>query len=73
MVLVPELHRIPVCPESKQALLYVAEELVLFCPNSELKYRVDAGIPVMLVMFVEEAERVDDVGADRLMAHGGRR
>ena len=68
MPLSPELLAILVCPESKQPLLHIpagadgaAESL--FCPASRLRYRVDDGIPVMLV---EEAERVDEAAAARL-------
>jgi len=58
----PDLLAILVCPESKKPLLHLPAGAsgpgeYLFCPDSRLKYRVDDGIPVMLV---EEAERVDE-------------
>ena len=58
------------CPESRQPLEYVAPGLdgpgeALFCAQSRLKYRIDDGIPVMLV---EEAERLDPARAERLAA-----
>lgn len=57
------------CPESRQPLLYFPAadggDEFLFCPASRLKYRVEEGIPVLLV---EEAERVDQAEADRLVA-----
>jgi uncharacterized protein YbaR (Trm112 family) len=68
MPLSAELLAILVCPESKQPLVHVppgtaGEGEYLFCPASRLKYRVDEGIPVMLV---EEAERLDEAAAARL-------
>ena len=53
MALSQELLDILVCPESKQALVYFADEGFLFCPESRLKYRIEDDIPVMLV---DEAE-----------------
>ena len=68
MPLSPDLLAILVCPESKQPLLYKppgedGSGDYLFCPASRLKYRVDDGIPVMLV---EEAERLDEAAAASL-------
>jgi uncharacterized protein YbaR (Trm112 family) len=65
MALSPDLLAILVCPESKQPLLHVPPGTdgpgeYLFCPGSRLRYRVDDGIPVMLV---EEAERLDEAAA----------
>ena len=65
MALSQELLDILVCPESKQALVYFAEEGFLFCPESRLKYRIEDDIPVMLV---DEAERLDESAAQALMA-----
>ncbi len=65
MALDPELLDILVCPESKQPLIYFEEDGFLFCPESKLKYRVDDGIPVMLI---EEAERLSDEDAQALLA-----
>lgn len=57
-----------VCPESKQPLLYVPAGVAgpdesLFCPTSRLRYRIDDGIPILLV---EEAERLDEKAAEQL-------
>jgi uncharacterized protein YbaR (Trm112 family) len=59
-----DLLEILVCPESKQPLVYFAEEAMLFCPASKLKYRIDEGIPVMLI---SEAVRVTPEEAERLL------
>jgi uncharacterized protein len=61
------------CPESRQPLIYFpggetgADEAAAFllCPASALRYRVDDGIPVMLV---DEAERLAAGDVDRLVA-----
>lgn len=68
MALSAELLAILVCPESKQPLLHLPPGAdgpgeYLFCPASRLKYRVDDGIPVMLV---DEAERLDEAAAAEL-------
>ncbi len=65
MPLDPELLEILVCPESKRPLIYFEREDFLFCPDSKLKYRVEDGIPVMLI---EEAERLTDEQAQGLLA-----
>ena len=61
----PDLLEILVCPESKRPLIYFEREDFLFCPDSKLKYRVEDGIPVMLI---EEAERLTDEQAQALLA-----
>ncbi len=55
------------CPESLGELIYVESESeeFLFCPQSQLKYRIDDGIPVMLI---GEAERLDDASCKALVA-----
>jgi uncharacterized protein len=65
MPLSADLLAILVCPESKQPLLHGVDgsHEYLFCPASRLRYRVDDGIPVMLV---EEAERLDESSAAEL-------
>lgn len=65
-----ELLDILVCPESRAALIYfgagtVEDRDFLFCPQSRLKYRVDDGIPVMLV---DEADRLDESKAASLVS-----
>jgi len=57
-----------VCPESKAPLLYVPAGVAgpdesLFCPTSRLRYRIDDGIPILLI---DEAERLDEKEAERL-------
>jgi uncharacterized protein YbaR (Trm112 family) len=58
MSLAPELLKILVCPKSKASLEYHAgPPEVLVCRESKLVYRVDDGIPVMLI---EEAQPLDE-------------
>lgn len=60
------LLEILVCPQSKAALVYVNEgaEGYLLCPTSRLKYRIEAGVPVMLV---DEAEELPADAVERLV------
>ncbi len=59
MSLAPELLQILVCPKSKAPLEYHAgPPEVLVCRESQLVYKVQEGIPVMLL---EEAEPLDEV------------
>ena len=74
-----ELLEILVCPKSKAKLVYVNDgggdgggegggegaEGFLLCPTSRLKYRIEAGVPVMLV---DEAVELSADAVDRLMA-----
>lgn len=72
MVVAAELLSILVCPESKARLIYFAagesgddeSSAFLFCPESRLRYRVEDGIPVMLI---DAAERVDEAESKRLV------
>lgn len=58
MPIAPELLTILVCPKSKAPLEYHAgPPEVLVCRESRLVYRIDDGIPVMLI---EEAEPLDE-------------
>jgi uncharacterized protein YbaR (Trm112 family) len=58
MSLAPELLEILVCPKSKAPLEYHAgPPEVLVCRESRLVYRVDNGIPVMLI---DEATPLDE-------------
>jgi len=41
----------------------------LFCPASRLRYRIDDGIPILLV---EEAERLDEKAAAELASRVSR-
>ena len=72
MAIAQELLDILVCPESREPLVYFpgggddgSGDEFLLCPASKLRYRVDDGIPVMLV---EEAERLDDAEVERLVS-----
>ena len=68
MVLDPQLLEILVCPKSKKPLLYFEAEQFLFCPDSRLKYRIEDGIPILLV---EEAEELDSASAEELLERAG--
>jgi uncharacterized protein len=71
-----ELLEILVCPQSKAALVYIhardasdpAGGDFLLCPTSRLKYRIEAGVPVMLV---DEAEELSADAVDRLIRQRG--
>jgi uncharacterized protein YbaR (Trm112 family) len=60
MPLSRELLDVLVCPKSKQPLVYFEADGFLFCPASRLKYRIEEGVPALLV---EEATQVDDAEA----------
>jgi len=64
MPLDPRLLEILVCPKSKGPLLYFEAEQFLFCPQSRLRYRIEDGVPVMLI---EEAEELDEASAQSLV------
>ena len=53
------------CPEYKGPLYYFEDEDALYNPRLRRRYRIRDDIPIMLV---DEAETVDDVEHDRLMA-----
>jgi uncharacterized protein YbaR (Trm112 family) len=63
MPLARELLEVLVCPKSKAPLVYFESESFLYCPKSRLKYRIDNGVPVLLV---DEAVPVEQAEADRL-------
>jgi len=63
MALAGDLLEVLVCPKSKQPLVYFASESFLFCPASRLKYRIENGVPVLLV---DEAASVDEAEAAQL-------
>ena len=73
MLLPPELVAILVCPKTKQPLVYFPrgeddrdeDAGFLLCPASRLRYRIEAGVPVLLV---DEAEAVPAGDIDRLLA-----
>ena len=64
MPLARELLDVLVCPKSKQPLIYFEKEAMLLCPASRLKYRIDNGVPVLLV---DEATEVSQADLDRLL------
>jgi uncharacterized protein YbaR (Trm112 family) len=58
MSLAPELLEILVCPKSKGALEHhMGPPEVLVCRESKLVYRVEDGIPIMLI---DEATPLDE-------------
>jgi len=73
MELAQDLLDILVCPESKQPLVFFPKgegndddaSAFLFCESSQLRYRLEDGIPVLLV---EEAEKLDEATTRRLAA-----
>ena len=64
MTLDARLLEILACPADKGPLLYFADEDSLYNPRLRLSYRVDAGIPVMLI---DEAGQVGDAEHERLL------
>lgn len=64
MALARELLDVLVCPKSKQPLVYFESEGYLLCPASRLRYRIDDGVPVLLV---EEATEVSAGEVERLL------
>lgn len=65
MALDPRLLEILACPKDKGPLLYIDDEQALYNPRLRLRYRIDDGIPVMLI---DEAETVDEAEHERLTA-----
>ena len=65
MALDPQLLEILACPQDKGPLLYFADEDALYNPRLRRRYRVQEGIPVMLI---DEAENVSDAEHERLVA-----
>jgi uncharacterized protein len=65
MSLDPLLREVLACPIDKQALLYFAEDGVLYNPRLRRVYRVHDGIPVMLA---DRAETNDDTAHRDLLA-----
>jgi uncharacterized protein YbaR (Trm112 family) len=61
----PQLLEILACPQDKGPLLYFADEDALYNPRLRRRYRVQEGIPVMLI---DEAETVGDAEHERLVA-----
>lgn len=65
MPLAPELLASLVCPKSKQKLIYLESMDRLVCPASRLSYRIERGIPVLLV---DEAVELSQAEVDRFVA-----
>jgi len=65
MSLDPVLLEILACPEDKGPLFYFEDEAVLFNPRLARTYRIDEGIPVMLI---DEATAIDAAEVARLTA-----
>lgn len=65
MALDERLLEILACPEDKGPLLYFESEQALYNPRLHRRYRIDDGIPVLLV---EESETVSDEEHERLTA-----
>jgi uncharacterized protein len=61
----PQLLEILACPQDKGPLLYFADEEALYNPRLHRRYRVQEGIPVMLI---DEAETVSEREHERLVA-----
>jgi uncharacterized protein len=65
VVLQEGLLKILACPVDKDCLMYFADEGLLYNPRLRRAYRIEDGIPVMLV---ERAEPVPEAEHERLMA-----
>ena len=65
MSLDPLLLDVLACPVDKGPLLWFEDEDILYNPRLKKSYRVEDGVPVMLV---DEAVDVSDGEHDRLMA-----
>jgi len=65
----PELLQILVCPLSRAALVEDGDTLVSTDPKTRRRYRVDEGIPVMLI---DESEELDEAKWKEIMARHGR-
>jgi uncharacterized protein YbaR (Trm112 family) len=66
MALDAMLREILVCPQDRGPLLFVDD--ALYNPRLRRKYRIDDGIPVLLI---DEAVAVDDDEHERLVAAAG--
>jgi uncharacterized protein YbaR (Trm112 family) len=65
VVLQEGLLKILACPVDKDRLMYFADEALLYNPRLRRAYRIEDGIPVLLV---ERAESVTESEHVRLMA-----
>jgi uncharacterized protein YbaR (Trm112 family) len=72
MPLSPSLLAVLACPKSRQPLVYFPRgekdddeaSGFLLCPASNLRYRIEAGVPVLLV---EEAQELEPKEVARLV------
>jgi len=69
MPLNPDLLEILVCPETKASLVLDGETLVSTDPQTRRRYRIDDGIPVMLI---DESEILSEEEWRRIMAKYGK-
>jgi len=67
MALEAALLRILACPIDKLALLYFADERLLYNPRLRRMYRIEDGVPVMLP---RQADSVSDQEHARLIKRG---
>jgi uncharacterized protein YbaR (Trm112 family) len=67
MAIDARLLEILACPEDKGSLLYFEREGFLYNPRLQQKYRVDDGVPCMLI---EESSQVGAEEHSTLMAQG---
>ena len=67
MAIDPLLLDILVCPRSKAPLREIEGALVSTDQETRMRYRIEDGIPVMLV---EEGEQMTRAGWAEAMAHG---
>lgn len=65
MALARELLDVLVCPKSKEPLVSFEAEGFLLCAASRLRYRIEEGVPVLLV---DEATELAPAEVERLMA-----
>ena len=65
MSLDPLLLDVLACPEDKGPLLWFEDEDVLYNPRLHKSYKVDDGVPVLLL---DDAVAVGDAEHERLMA-----
>jgi uncharacterized protein YbaR (Trm112 family) len=69
MDLDPRLMELLVCPVSHAPLVEDGGTLVSTDPNTRLRYRIDDGIPVMLV---DESEELEESTWREIMARHGK-
>ena len=59
MVLDPRLLEILACPKDRGPLIYFAAEAMLYNPRLKKKYRVEDGVPQMLVDDASDASEAE--------------